>query len=333
MDTTIVPVRITSGQGIEKSVTGALTATSFKGLGLREEHLEAFIAANPELILADRTAILVGRQVSNEQKSRADLVALDNDGSIVVIEIKRDMEDCKARAERFEMQAIRYAATYSRIRSVEDLAEQVYVPYLQKFEPSKIEGKNPEEFAKAEINRVLRSGSGATDFNSRQKIILVASDFDKEVLSACAWLRQNGIEISCIRISPLENGEQPLLVIEQVLPTIALEDMLTPIAKQPIAIDGSSDACTEDRKLRTTLPTIAMLFEQKLIDSGDEVIIKGRPGQSATALNYKQVQFEGNALPWNEWAKRVTGWSAVNIYANVELVKAGKTLDDLRWGK
>lgn len=333
METTIVPVKIMNGQGIEKSGTGALAATSFKGLGLREEHLESFIAANPELILADRTAILVGRQVSNEQKSRADLVALDSDGSIVVIEIKRDMEDCKARAEKFEMQAIRYAATYSRIRAVEDLAEQVYVPYLWKFEPSKIEGKNPEEFAKAEINRVLRSGSGLTDFNARQKIILVASDFDKEVLSACAWLRQNGIEISCIRISPLENGEQPLLVIEQVLPTVALEDMLTPIAKQVIAIDGNNDPDPDDRKSRTTLPTISMLFEQKLIETGDEVIIKGRPEKIATAVNHKQVQFEGNNLPWNEWAKRVTGWSAVNIYANVELVKIGKTLDDLRWGK
>lgn len=332
MGTIVVPVKIMSGQGIEKTGAGALEATNFKGLGLREEHLESFIAANPELILADRTAILIGRQVSNEQKSRADLVALDNDGSIVVIEIKRDMEDCKVRAEKLEMQAIRYAATYSRIRSAEDLADQVYVPYLQKFEPSKIEGKNPEEFAKSEINRVLRSGSGATDFNARQKIILVASDFDKEVLSACAWLRQNGIEISCIRISPFENGEQPLLIIEQVLPTVALEDMITPIAKQ-IAIESCIATDPDDRKSRTTLPTIATLFEQKLIESGDEVIIKGRPEQVATALNHKQVQFEGITLPWNEWAKRVTGWSAVNIYANVELLKIGKTLDDLRWGK
>lgn len=333
METIVVPVKISKGQGIEKAGTGALESISFKGLGLREEHLESFIAANPDLILADRTAILIGRQVSNEQKSRADLVALDNDGSIVVIEIKRDMDDCKARAEKFEMQAIRYAATYSRIRSAEDLADQVYVPYLQKFEPSKIEGKNPEEFAKSEINRVLLSGSGASDFNARQKIILVASNFDKEVLSACAWLRQNGIEISCIRISPFENGEQPLLIIEQVLPTVSLEDMITPIAKQQIAVEICNATDPDDRKSRTTLPTIAMLFEQKLIESGDEVIIKGRPERIATALNYKQVQFEGIALPWNEWAKRITGWSAVNIYANVELVKIGKTLDDLRWGR
>jgi len=333
METTIVPVKILSGQRMEKLATGVLTATTFKSMGLREEHLEAFIAANPELILADQTAILVGRQVTNEQKSRADLVALDNDGSIVVIEIKRDMDDCKARAEKFEMQAIRYAATYSRIRSVEDLAEQVYVPYLQKFEPSKIEGKNPEEFAKAEINRVLRSGNGATDFNARQKIILVASDFDKEVLSACAWLRQSGIEISCIRISPLENGDQPLLVVEQVLPTVALEEMLTPVAKQTVTTASNKEFDADDKKSRTTLPTIAMLLEQKLIESGDEVVIKGRTEQAATALNHKQVQFEGDALPWNEWAKRVTGWSAVNIYANVELTKNGKTLDELRWSR
>lgn len=194
METIVVPVTIERGRSIQKANSGPLSPTTFKSFDLREEHLENFIASYPELILKDRTAILVGRQVSNEQKSRADLVALDSDGSIIVVEIKRDMDDCKARAEKFEMQAIRYAATYSRIRSVEELAEQVYVPYLKKFEPTKIDGK-VEDYAKSEINRVLRSDTGITDFNAKQKIILVASDFDKEVLSACAWLVQNGIDI------------------------------------------------------------------------------------------------------------------------------------------
>lgn len=331
METIVVPVAIARGQSMAKLGLGALPPTSFKALGLREEHIENFIAANPEFILADRTAILIGRQVSNEQNSRADLVALDSDGSIVVIEIKRDMEDCRSRAEKFEMQAIRYAATYSRIRSVEELAEQVYVPYLQKFESHKIEGKNAEEYAKAEINRVLRSGSGATDFNAKQKIMLMASDFDKEVLSACAWLVQNGIDITCVRISPVEYGEQCFLVIEQVLPTIAMEEMITPIAKQVVSIMDTRDLSDEIRRSRTTLPTLSTLFEQQLLKPGDSVTIKDLPNSEATVVNNKLVEYQGASLPWNEWAKRVTGWSAVNIYANVKL--NGKTLDDLRWGR
>lgn len=332
METIVVPVTVERGRNIQKANSGPLSPTTFKSFDLREEHLENFIASYPELILKDRTAILVGRQVSNEQKSRADLIALDSDGSIIVIEIKRDMDDCKARAEKFEMQAIRYAATYSRIRSIEELAEQVYVPYLKKFEPTKITGK-VEDYAKSEINRVLRSGTGSIDFNAKQKIILVASDFDKEVLSACAWLVQNGIDISCIRLSPLEYGEQPLILIEQVLPPLALEEMLTPIAKQNLMEAEEEGNGSDTRKSRTTLPTLATLFEQNLISAGDEVRIKGRPEQMAKAIDHKLVQYNGDSLPWNEWAKRVTEWSAVNIYANVELVKNGKTLDDLRWGK
>lgn len=318
------------GQGISGTNSDLLEATTFSALKLREEHVEEFLAQNLYLLMGDKNAILVGRQVVNEQKSRADLVALDSDGCLVVIEIKRDMADCKARAEKFEMQAIRYAATYSRIRTVDELAELVYAPYLRKFESERLTGKEAEQFARSEINRIVKAGNG--EFNSRQKIILVASEFDKEVISACAWLVQNGIDISCIRLSPVKNGDsQLLLVVERVVPPPSLDEMLTPVARHQAVAADVSETGDESKKSRTIFPTLSALFEQKQIKAGDEVTIKDRVESAATVINHKLVEYQGQQLPWNEWAKRVTGWSAVNIYANVVL--GGKTLDDMRWGR
>lgn len=329
MDTTIISVNVDKDQENYKLTSSnavGLDVINFSALNLKEDHIESFLAENLNILMGD--AILVGRQVVNEQKSRADLVALDSDGCLVVIEIKRDMADCKAQAEKFEMQAIRYAATYSRIRTVDELAELVYAPYLRKFESSAVADKDAVQVAKEKIVGIIKN----SEFNSRQKIILVASDFDKEVISACAWLVQNGIDISCIRLSPVRNGDsQLLLVVERVVPPPSLDEMLTPVARQQAVAAEVSGISDESKKTRTTLPTLSALFEQKQIKTGDTVTIKDRNESSAKVLNQKLVEYQGQQLPWNEWAKRVTGWSAVNIYANVML--GDKSLDDLRWGR
>lgn len=333
MDTNLFPVEIIGGKISKKELDDSASSKTFKELGVKEENIESFFAENSESILGpNRSVLIVGRQVVNEQKSRADLIALDGDGSIIVIEIKRDVADCKSRAERLEMQAIRYAASYSRFKTTEELAECVYAPYLQSFEMHKLRGLEPLEVAKQEIDRFLNQpqSSGHANFNAKQKIILVASGFDKETISACAWLLQNGIEITLIRITPIKHENNFFMMVEQVLPIVALEDMFTPVAKQTVrGIAVEEDALEGEKKGRTTLPTLATMFEQKMIAKGNIVTIRGRSDAKATIVDHKLVDVDGEKLPWNEWAKRITGWSAVNIYANVEL--NGKTLDDLRW--
>ncbi|MFO8066930.1 MAG: hypothetical protein R6U11_05040, partial [Bacteroidales bacterium] len=61
----------------------------------------------------------IGSQVTNSEKGRSDLTAIDDNGNLVLIEIKRDIEDIKARKEELEFQAIRYAAGYAKIKTPE----------------------------------------------------------------------------------------------------------------------------------------------------------------------------------------------------------------------
>ena len=58
----------------------------------------------------EESMLIVEQQVRNVSSGRSDLTAIDNNGDIVLIEIKRDKADIIGRKESFEFQAIRYAA-------------------------------------------------------------------------------------------------------------------------------------------------------------------------------------------------------------------------------
>lgn len=77
--------------------------------------------------------LIVDRQVQNEKFGRSDLTAVDNNGNIVLIEIKRDRKDIENCKEAFEFQAIRYAESYATVENADDLVKKVYAPYIEKY--------------------------------------------------------------------------------------------------------------------------------------------------------------------------------------------------------
>lgn len=50
-----------------------------------------------------------------------------------MIEIKRDVEDIKQRKEAFEFQAIRYATSYAKIKTTDDLVDKIVASYIEKY--------------------------------------------------------------------------------------------------------------------------------------------------------------------------------------------------------
>jgi len=330
----LVPVMIDSGKQISVMNTPVETKT-FGVLELREEHLEAFLDENLDILFSgDDSSISllpVGRQVPNEFGGECDLVAIDSEGCIVIIEIKRDPKDCKARVEAFEMQAIRYASSFALIESPDDLAEQVYVPYLRKYKSDKFAGLDAHDYARSEINGFLRTNNCLTEFNNKQKIILVASGFDPEAKSACAWLVDNGIDLACIQITPLTHSTQNYLLVDRIIPPPVLKDMFAKIVTRKAVRSVNNVAGSgSERTKRTKLMTTAEMIEQGLISKGDIVIIKDRQESKAIVEDSKTVTYQGRSMTWNAWAKLITEWSAVNIYANVYSLKYEKTLDEIR---
>jgi RecB family endonuclease NucS len=89
-----------------------IEAVTFTELRMQESDIEEILRTSIDMICDEEESMLiVGQQVKNEKNGRSDLTAIDNNGNIVLIEIKRDRRDIEGRKEAFEFQAIRYAAS------------------------------------------------------------------------------------------------------------------------------------------------------------------------------------------------------------------------------
>ena len=303
---------------------------SFKELGKKEQDIEEFLSNNIELIVGDETLLIVGRQVVDTQRKRSDLTAIDKDGNLVLIEIKRDKEDAIARKEPLELQSIRYAAALAKIKTTEELADKVFGSYIEKYTNfTSNSDLTSKEYAKKELDKFLEANNSKT-FNTKQRIILIASDFDVLTLSTVAWLIQNKIDISCYSIMPTKINKDIFLEITKILPVRVLEGFFIEVMGKTDKVENKLKN-SSDVKSKTSLPRMKdLLDEWKLLEKGDEIYKKNNKDSNATIIDSKYVDFNGEKMTFNEWGKKLTGWSSICIYDWAVHSKTNKTLSDLR---
>ena len=104
--------------------------------------------------------------------------------------------------------------------------------------------------------------------------------------------------------------------------------MLASVGKAKISISSAAARSIGQRTVRTKFMTTAEMIERYLLKKGDIVSVKGHPESIATIEDHRTVIYNNRPMSWNKWAKDITKWSAVNIYANV--MKDGRTLDEIR---
>ncbi len=77
---------------------------TLKALNITEANLEEFVRKNIGLLFPDEeTLLVVGQQIRNQQGGRSDLLAVDGDGNIVLLELKRDASDITVKKEACEL--------------------------------------------------------------------------------------------------------------------------------------------------------------------------------------------------------------------------------------
>lgn len=297
--------------------------TTFSELKMTESQMEEIIASNLNLISDEESMIIIGKQVRNSANGRSDLTAIDDKGNIVLIEIKRDKNDIMSRKETFESQAIRYAASYATIKTVEEAVQVIYSPYLEKFASNEIEpGLNSYEHGLKTLTNFLGEQAAKT-FNQTQRIILVASDFDVQTLSAAAWLSQKGIDISCFKMVPYKYRDQRFLQMEKLLPLAAEEDFLVSL------LQTSSPAKVSSDKKKQVLPKIKDMLEWEVVTPGDILEAKDRDAPAILLAN-GNVLFNDEEMSMQSWLRKVYGWASVHTYVFAIHKSLGKSLSDIR---
>ena len=172
----------------------------FASLGFQERRdIQEWVAANPGIL--GEGLLVIGKEFSGFDRTdeRLDLLAVDADGRLVIIELKRDDTGADA-----HWQAIKYASYLNRAT-----AENI-VSMLAEY----------GELSESEAADRLLQHLNADDFNALnndQRIILASHRFAPEVTSAALWLNEKvpGEDlITCVQLTPYRDEAANSLYVQ-----------------------------------------------------------------------------------------------------------------------
>lgn len=141
-----------------------------------------------------------------DSRRRIDLLGLDDDGNLVVIELKRTKS-----GGHMDLQSIRYAAMVASMTF--DRAVAAHERYL-----ASTHGSNSDDAEQAILDFLGWETVEEEQFARDVRIILVSADFSTEITTAVLWLIERGIDIRCVKMDPHKLGDTTIVSVEQVIP-------------------------------------------------------------------------------------------------------------------
>ncbi|PMJ95288.1 hypothetical protein [Vibrio sp. 10N.261.55.A7] len=189
----------------------ALTPTTFAAEGLQErQDLQEALKSCIDAIAPD--CLVISEEFSDweDSRRRIDLLAIDRNANLVVIELKRDEVGA-----HMELQALRYAAMISTMTF--EKACDYFEQYIEK-EGTELD---PRETL---LEFIDLDESNLKDFGNDVRIVLASADFGKELTTSVLWLRDKGIDISCVRLAPYRYKDDVLINAEQIIPVPEVEE-------------------------------------------------------------------------------------------------------------
>ncbi|WP_246141050.1 hypothetical protein [Bacillus marasmi] len=170
----------------------------------------------------------------------------------------------------------------------------------------------------------LRVNGAESNLNKNQKIILVASDYDEQTLSAVAWLNSNNVDITCFKMIPYKIQDEVYINIEKILPVNTYKDYYVNFLDSPIKGSSQKKGFT-----RRTLPKINEMLEWGVVKAGDIIVAKGRDDEG-TLLPNGNVEVNGEEISMQKWLKELFGWNSIQTYVFAVHKETGKTLSQIR---
>lgn len=177
----------------------------------KEAELEERLIRTEAAQIGGASVLYIGRQGTTSSEGIFDILGVDEDGNVVVIELKRNKGP-----RTVITQALEYA---SELRNAEyhHLNER-YEAFLREEQGYEEEEVVPLEEAHAEYFE-LDEPLSPREFNNQQRLVLVAADFDDEKLLAMAdFLREHEIDVVVVEYNTYrdEDSEIELLTTDAI---------------------------------------------------------------------------------------------------------------------
>jgi hypothetical protein len=260
-------------------------------------HLQEWVLEHSEIIGGD--VMIVTSEFDRWQASsgvqvadRLDVLALDRDGRLVVVELKR------GRAQRFtELQAIGYAAMVSRFT-----AEHLITAH-QAFLDHRGEPSSPEE-----VEQLLSDHIGEVELIdlsfTAPRIVILAEDFSPAVLSSVVWLSSSGIDISLRQIQlyrPDAASNDLFATVSQIWPLPDIEDFtvsprgrigdpLRRVTTLPAVPWSAEDLAALRERLRGTKQEAAVLLLLDMASASQDLKVSWDALLETSSRNHYQLR-------------------------------------------
>jgi hypothetical protein len=230
----------------EKNIVESLEKSTFSALGFRErENLQEWICHNPEMFGENLLIIQKEFDGFNETRERLDLLALDEEGNLVIIENKLDDT-----GRDVVWQALKYASYCSTLTKSEIM--RIFQEYLDKSQPGDKAEEILQDFFGSELKEIILN-SGVS-----QRLFFVANDYRKEVTSTVLWLINNGLQIQCFKVTPYTFGDESFLNVEQIIPSPESKDFMISMADKEISEKSTKADARDLHNLRRSYWAICL---------------------------------------------------------------------------
>lgn len=205
-----------------------LPERTFSELGFFErQDLQEWIIDEPQILGENLLIVTAEFAGFRDTQDRLDLLAMDQSGELVVIEIKRDAAD-----RTTDLQALKYAS-YCSTLTAEDVQQE-----FQEFHSSRHNkdlssadvGKQFTKFLADYPDEVIVSGEGWAEFqlDNRPRILLAAGSFGTEITSPVMWLTEEfGMDITCVKLDVYSDDADVFISSQQAIPVPEAEDYMT----------------------------------------------------------------------------------------------------------
>ena len=268
-----------------------IAEVDFARLGFQERRdIQEWVAANPGILGED--LLIIGKEFSGFDRvnERLDLLAVDAEGKLVVIELKRDDTGADA-----HWQAIKYAS-YLRHASTEDLVRML---------------ADHEGSSESDAEAMLLQHLNAEDLNAlnnSQRIILASHRFAPEVTSAALWLNEKVPDedlLTCVQLTPFQDSQTDTLYVQAnaIIPVPGIDKYIIKPGELPRGSVSRSRRRKSSAWYKNDSVTIFLKRVADLVRDGLEDRLK--PNRRSMFAHdrgsFRRFQMWYSRPPWGNW--------------------------------